>query len=79
MKRSLALFVVVSALAACKSGIGSKCQTNDDCQSGLTCSNTMGVCVGNENDKPQDAEVVDTSIDAPTDAATDAAVDAAHD
>jgi hypothetical protein len=81
MKRCLGLFVipVVILIAGCKSGVGAHCQVNDDCQSGLTCNATKGVCESTASSGQIDATVIDTSIDAPVDAAVDAHVDAAID
>jgi hypothetical protein len=77
MKRSLGLFVisVVMLVAGCKSGVGARCQVQDDCQTGLTCNVTKGVCESSNDQNPIDAVVVDTSIDAPIDAAVDSPTD----
>lgn len=70
MFRSLTVAVLVSltALVGCVQGEGQRCQTNADCDDGLTCNRSLGVC------KSSSAQVddIDAGIDAPNDARIDA-------
>jgi hypothetical protein len=77
MKRCLGLFVipVVILVAGCKSGVGARCQVQDDCQSPLVCNETKAVCEEPGQGSGIDAVAIDTSIDAPIDAAVDAPID----
>jgi len=61
----VALFVVV-ALAACKQGLGDRCQVNSDCSDGLICSAATGTC-----ESP-----TSTGIDASVPGQVDAGIDA---
>jgi|LNFM01.2.fsa_nt_gb hypothetical protein len=75
-------------LGACKQGEGERCQVNEDCEDGLTCSSATQTCEERATATPIDAVVpdaqpVDAAIDAmPPDAppdAPDAAPDAEPD
>jgi hypothetical protein len=84
-------FVGLVPLAGCEQGEGQRCQTDDDCRSGLVCPASTSVCQpanqGNDGSISPDAGVDggpppdDAAFDAvPADAAElpdDAAVDAA--
>ena len=84
MFRWIGLSVVLAlmlAVGACKQGEGDRCQINDDCETGLVCNASEGVCQkpgGSADAGVADAEVaVDSSpaADALSDATvTDAAV-----
>jgi hypothetical protein len=72
-------FVALVPLAGCEQGEGQRCQTSDDCESGLVCPASTGVCQPSNlaNDgglPPPDANGTGPQ---PADAAVDAAVDAA--
>jgi hypothetical protein len=63
----------VLALAACKQGLGDRCQVNSDCVSGLVCSAATGTCTnetsGGIDAQVPDAKPIDASVvkmDAPT-------------
>jgi hypothetical protein len=69
------------AIGACKQGEGDRCETTDDCASGLVCNGSLRICQseiqGDANViPPPDAnsgEVPDA--EAPADASVDAAID----
>jgi hypothetical protein len=65
-------FLLAAALgvgfAACKQGLNERCQSSDDCESGLQCNMAEHVC-NNESSGAFDA---DPPPDAPTDAPPDA-------
>ena len=80
MKRVLAcsFFAFVSAIAllsSCKQGEGERCQIQDDCADGLTCSKSTGRCQGSSG-SPIDALPPDGEDGPPADAAADAPTDA---
>ncbi len=56
-------------LSACKQGDGERCQVNDDCEDGLTCSSATQTCEERASATPIDATVPDAE---PSDAAIDA-------
>ena len=58
------LLLALLGAAACKQGVGDRCQINTDCQDGLICNQTKRVCQG-----PSDGGIV-----ADADAAPDATV-----
>jgi hypothetical protein len=70
----VALFALLM-VAGCKSGVNERCQVQADCQDGLICGASTGVC------EPQasGSGAIDASVPdgPPPDAAVDAAVDAA--
>jgi hypothetical protein len=72
-------FVALVPLAGCEQGEGQRCQTSDDCQSGLVCPASTRVCQpanqGNDGAISPDAGVDGGPL--PDDAAVDATVDAA--
>jgi len=67
--------VVALGLSACKSGIGERCETEDDCAEG-TCGAPMSVAVGDASlqvrycikDVANDAAPMDAQGDSPADA-----------
>jgi hypothetical protein len=60
----IALLLLLS-LAACKQGLGDRCQVNSDCVSGLVCSAATGTCT-DQTSGGIDAQVPDAkAIDAP--------------
>ena len=70
-------FVAVRALGAttgCQQGEGERCQTNSDCEDGLTCNRSTNTCLSGSTQSG-----IDAGIDAPLDAAIDAGLDAAID
>jgi hypothetical protein len=85
----LVSFLAVTALGACKSGVGERCQVDFDCEDGLVCGSQSSTCqedIESNNDASVDAAQdgpetdaalpIDAEVDAPTDAPTDATPDA---
>lgn len=72
----ISLFVVVALALGCKQSEGDRCQIDDDCESGLVCSESEHVCRGQTSgtiDAGVDAAPVDAQSDAePADASVDA-------
>ena len=60
----LSLLSLGLASAGCKQGEGEVCQVNEDCEDGLTCIASTGLCQEPGSSVSVDAEVVD--IDAST-------------
>lgn len=83
--RRLALAAVCFAAlagvaAACKQQEGERCQTDDDCESGLTCNQATSQCASANSSAPIDAttpDFLDAELDpdAPIDAPDDAEPD----
>ena len=69
MKLVLAFAIVVGA-AACKQGVGDRCQVNADCQGGLVCNQAKNTCESTSSAGPIDATVPtsDGGVDAMPDA-----------
>lgn len=55
---TLALVSSLVTIAACKQGQGDRCQTNDDCESGLVCNQAKGTCQSTSGGD-LDADIVD--------------------
>jgi hypothetical protein len=79
MRLSLPLLLLLLAFApACKQGDGERCQIDDDCSSGLECSNSQHICVPVGVGTPDAVPVSDARPDGPTpDGGPDAPDDAA--
>lgn len=84
----LVSFLSVTALGACKSGIGERCQVTADCEDGLVCgsqSNTCQESIESNNDAsidaPQDGPELDAApeIDATPEIDAPPAIDAPTD
>jgi hypothetical protein len=68
-------------IAACKQQEGDRCQTNDDCDTGLVCNQATGVCANSSTSTAIDAttpDFLDAELDpdAPVDAPDDVAITA---
>lgn len=67
---TLALVSSLVTVAACKQGQGDRCQTNDDCESGLVCNQAKGTCQSTSGgdldaNRAPDAGPADAVPDAP--------------
>ena len=62
----LALGLAFMTLSGCKQGEGEICQVSDDCQPGLTCNATTGLCQSDSPINPDDPDAAPTSDAAPT-------------
>ena len=79
---ALVCFGALAGIAvACKQQEGERCQTDDDCESGLTCNQATSQCASSNSSAPIDATTPDfldaeldpdASPDAPPDAPPDA-------
>lgn len=77
-----ACFVALAGVAAaCKQQEGERCQTDDDCESGLSCNQATSQCASSNSSSAIDAttpDFLDAELDpdAPIDALDDAEPDA---
>lgn len=64
----LALGLTLALLAGCEQGLGEVCQVDDDCEIGLSCNTTTGLCQSNAGPAIDAAPTTDSTTP-PTDAA----------
>lgn len=79
-KKLIAIALFSLSIAACKQGLGERCQVSADCATPLTCNQASMICVSSNDDMsmsdvltpPADAVPIDAAPDAPPiDAAPD--------